>query len=167
VSQSTPATYYPLFVDSNNATAAGEQLYTTSSIVINPAGGGQLAIGVGPTASAALTIGRTYSTATAAESFPFYITGVYNIADSGLKQVIRTNYSGQHTAGTQGAGFNILALASVGGVGGVTANLYNYWSRIDNNINATVTKTTEQTFKVHFISLTYYLSVTLNGTSFY
>jgi hypothetical protein len=139
VNQSTPANYFPVFVDSNNATAASEQLYTTSSIIINPAGGGQLGLGTTPVSSSALTISRTYNTATAAESFPFYISGQYSIADTSLKQVIRTNYSGQHTTGTQAFGVNILALASVGGVGGVTTNLYNYWSRIDNSTNATVT----------------------------
>ena len=44
VSQTTNASYYPAFVDSNNSTAAYEALYTTSSFVINPQSGN---VGVG------------------------------------------------------------------------------------------------------------------------
>ena len=39
VLQTASATYYPTFVDSNNASATAESLYTTSSFVINPATG--------------------------------------------------------------------------------------------------------------------------------
>ena len=39
VIQTSNATYYPIFVDSNNATAGAESVYTTSSFVINPATG--------------------------------------------------------------------------------------------------------------------------------
>ncbi len=38
-SQPASATYYPTFVDSNNAAQTGELVYTTSSFTINPAGG--------------------------------------------------------------------------------------------------------------------------------
>jgi hypothetical protein len=44
VSQTTNASYYPAFVDSNNSTAAYEALYTTSSFVINPQSGN---VGIG------------------------------------------------------------------------------------------------------------------------
>jgi hypothetical protein len=40
----TNATYYPTFVDSNNATATAESFYTTSSFVINPSTGN---VGIG------------------------------------------------------------------------------------------------------------------------
>ena len=39
VLQTASASYFPTFVDSNNATATAESLYTTSSFVINPATG--------------------------------------------------------------------------------------------------------------------------------
>jgi hypothetical protein len=39
VLQTASATYYPTFVDSNNATATAESLYTTSSFTVNPATG--------------------------------------------------------------------------------------------------------------------------------
>ena len=139
IAQTANANYYLTFVDTNNATAAAETVYTASGIIFNPANGGQLAINTTPTSVAGLTVGKVFGSATAAESFPVYFTGVYNVADTNLKQVIRTNYSGLHTSGTQDSGVNILALASVGGVGGVTTNLYNYWSRVDNSTNATVT----------------------------
>ena len=50
--QTASASYYPVFVDSNNATATAESLYTTSTVVINPATG---RLGVG-TASLSATI---------------------------------------------------------------------------------------------------------------
>jgi hypothetical protein len=138
IAQIASGNYYPTFVDSNNATSANELVYTTGTIIVNP-GTGSLAIGSTPVATARLTINQTYATATAAESFPFYITGNYNIADTNLKQVIRTNYGGNHTSGVQAFAINILALHSVGGVGGTTTNAYNYWSRMDNSTGATVT----------------------------
>jgi hypothetical protein len=39
VAQTSSATYYPAFVDSNNASATGESVYTTSSFYINPSTG--------------------------------------------------------------------------------------------------------------------------------
>jgi hypothetical protein len=39
VAQTVNASYYPTFVDSNNASATGELVYTTSSFVINPSTG--------------------------------------------------------------------------------------------------------------------------------
>jgi hypothetical protein len=47
VAQPAAGTYYPTFVDSNNATALGELVYTTSSIVVNP-GLGRVGINVTP-----------------------------------------------------------------------------------------------------------------------
>ena len=44
--QATNATYFPTFVDSNNASASGEVVYTTSSFNINP-GSGNVMIGTG------------------------------------------------------------------------------------------------------------------------
>jgi hypothetical protein len=40
VRQPASATYFPAFVDSNNATAAAELVYTTSSFTVNPSTGG-------------------------------------------------------------------------------------------------------------------------------
>ena len=138
IARTTAASHYLTFVDSNNAASANELLYTTASIIVDP-GTGSLAVGTTPVGTARLSVSQTYATATAAESFPFYITGNYNIADTSLKQVIRTNYGGNHTSGTQANGINVLALHSVGGVGGVTTNAINYWSRMDNSTGATVT----------------------------
>lgn len=44
--QTANASYYPTFVDANNATATGELFYTTSSFVINPQSG---RVGIGTT----------------------------------------------------------------------------------------------------------------------
>jgi hypothetical protein len=46
VARSISGDYYPTFVDSNNATATGEVVYTTSSFVINPSTGN---VGIGAT----------------------------------------------------------------------------------------------------------------------
>lgn len=48
--QAANASYYPTFVDSNNATATSELVYTTSSFSINPATG-NVGLGVTPNAS--------------------------------------------------------------------------------------------------------------------
>ena len=139
IQRTTSADHFLTFVDANNASSTAETVYTTSTVVVNP-GTGALAIGTSPVnTTTRLTIAQTYTTATAAESFAMYMTGSYNVADTSLKQVFRTTYSGNHTSGTQTNGINILALHSVGGVGGTTTNAYNYWSRMDNSTNATVT----------------------------
>lgn len=44
IAQTANASYYPTFVDANNATAIGESVYTTSSFVINPSTGN---VGIG------------------------------------------------------------------------------------------------------------------------
>jgi hypothetical protein len=46
--QATNATYFPAFVDSNNASATGETVFTTSSFVINPSTG-NVGLGITPT----------------------------------------------------------------------------------------------------------------------
>lgn len=48
IAQATSSTYYPTFVDSNNATSAYESVYTTSSFALNPSTGN---VGVGTTPS--------------------------------------------------------------------------------------------------------------------
>lgn len=53
VAQSASASYYPTFVDSNNATNAYEAVYTTSSFSINPATG---AVNIGGTLTAVPTL---------------------------------------------------------------------------------------------------------------
>jgi hypothetical protein len=54
VAQTANAVYYPAFVDSNNAAATAESVYTTSSFVINPSTGN---IGIGlPTSQAKLNV---------------------------------------------------------------------------------------------------------------
>ena len=57
VAQTASASYFPTFVDSNNASATAESLYTTSSFVINPATG-RVGIGIS-SPSTNLTVGGT------------------------------------------------------------------------------------------------------------
>ena len=47
IAQPGNATYFPTFVDSNNASSSGELVYTTSSFAINPATGASM-FGAGP-----------------------------------------------------------------------------------------------------------------------
>jgi hypothetical protein len=63
VRQNTNALHYPAFVDSNNASATSESVYTTSSFTINPADGavtigGPVTIG---SASSGVTVNALYS----------------------------------------------------------------------------------------------------------
>ncbi len=138
ITASTNSNYFLTFVDSNNGTSTAESVYTAGTLTFNPSIG-SLGLGTTPASTTRLTVSQTYSSATAAESFPVLVTGNYSIADTNLKQVIRSNYNGTHTAGTQATGVNLLGLTSISGVGGITTNAYNYWSRIDNSTNATVT----------------------------
>ena len=56
----TSATYYPTFVDSNNASSAAEIIYTTSSFMINPGTGG-VGIGVVPISQPLVASQKGYS----------------------------------------------------------------------------------------------------------
>lgn len=136
VGQASNASYYLTFVDSNNGSATAESVYTTSTVIVNPTVG--LAVGTSPNIGA-LTLTKTFSAATGAESFGQVLTTNYGIADTSLKQSLRVNIGATHTAGTIGNLINTLGLTSVSGVGGNTTNAYNYWSRMDNSTNATVT----------------------------
>lgn len=76
VRQVTNATYYPTFVDANNATATAESVYTTSSFSINAATG---AIGV----TGALTVGGAASIAGAAS-----VAGTLSLTNSATTALI-------------------------------------------------------------------------------
>ena len=65
ISQSNSATYYPIFVDSNNATATAESVYSTSSFIINPSTK-QVGIGLINTNSMLTVNGRIESVTDAA-----------------------------------------------------------------------------------------------------
>lgn len=136
--RTTDATHFLTFVDSNNASSTAELVYTTSSITVNPSTG-NVGIGTNPSGVAPLTITKTFPTATGAESFGQIITSNYSIADTSLKQSLRVNAGGLHTSGTLTSLITVLALNSISGVGGNTTNAINYWSRMDNSTNATVT----------------------------
>ena len=90
VAQTANATYYPAFVDSNNASNAYELVYTTSSFSINP--------GTGAVTSPSLTVnGRQYFNGSAS----FYSLGSFN---TGSPQWVLL---GRFTGGTTGETLNL------------------------------------------------------------
>ena len=81
VAQTASASYFPTFVDSNNATATAESLYTTSSFVINPSTG---FVGFGPAAPASSLqiIGLAQGQTTGALTDAGSMSGIITVADS-------------------------------------------------------------------------------------
>jgi hypothetical protein len=149
IQQTANASYYPTFVDTNNATSAAELVYTTSSFVINPATGG---IGIGTT-----SIGDFGSTTVTVDAFKsggaLYrargtnVDGIMQASDvnsallfgtRGAHSVniqtnnterIRINSSGQvgigsNYAGTNGALFAVNGGAYINGITTVTDSLF-------------------------------------------
>lgn len=79
--QTANASYYPTFVDANNASATGEALYTTGSFVINPSTG-NVGIGGAPAASYKVQITNTLA-GTQADKTIFNIADMYNAGANG------------------------------------------------------------------------------------
>ena len=82
--EATNASYYPTFVDTNNATSAYELLYTTSSFVINPQSGN---VGIGTISPATLLNVQTTG-ATSAE-----------IRASGVNGIVSAHRSASNASG--------------------------------------------------------------------
>jgi hypothetical protein len=91
VARSISGNYFPTFVDSNNATATGEVIYTTSSFVINPSTG-NVGIGTGSPDSP-LTVGndtRTTSEMTLLgqyQSSGFTNSNIFNFRHGGFNRI--------------------------------------------------------------------------------
>jgi hypothetical protein len=98
IAQTASATYYPTFVDSNNATNAYELVYTTSSFNINPATG---AIGiVGTSTVTKLQIGQGYAGITYASTSNIKIIGnPNNNTDEIFINLVRDRNPGVQFAG--------------------------------------------------------------------
>ena len=87
VAQTGNATYYPTFVDANNASAAAESLFTTSSFVINPSTGN---IGINATPSYKLDVGGPIG----------HTAGVIDTSGTGSALRILSPAGGSYATGT-------------------------------------------------------------------
>ena len=107
VLQTANASYYPTFVPDNNATAAAESLYTTSSFAINPSTGASLH-GAGP--------GFVDSYGTANNTYKLI---AYNVAttSTGVDDVIRVVTKYNAAVGASAAVGNGPAIVFAGGIG--------------------------------------------------
>ena len=76
--QTANASYYPTFVDANNASATGESLYTTSSFSINPATGAVNIVGTSTVTK--LQLGQSYGGITPVTTSSIKIIGTANTA---------------------------------------------------------------------------------------
>jgi hypothetical protein len=81
VARTTNASHFLTFVDSNNASATAEAVYTTSSFSINPATG-NIGIGIGPNSTYKLAIANTLAGAQADKTL-FNISDLYNAGVNG------------------------------------------------------------------------------------
>jgi hypothetical protein len=124
--QTGNASYYPTFVDANNATATGELFYTTSSFVINPMNG-SLTVGTSiqlsnHTISSYLNSGSLYELTIASRSNVNggYIKLLHDGAVGGTRGV-RLGVNGNGSTPDSG-GTDVLVLADSGNVGiGITS----------------------------------------------
>jgi hypothetical protein len=125
IQQTANANYYPTFVDTNNATATAETVYTTSTLVVNP-GTGQVGIGTASlTGSVRLTIagGGVHAQAVAATG------SADSYADAGglmmsyvggigyIRSYSNTSGTGTTNIAFQTAGIEQLRIDSSGNVG--------------------------------------------------
>ena len=81
VAQTANATYYPTFVDANNASAAAESLFTTSTFAINPSTG-NVGIGIAPSSNYKLRLTNVLA-GTQADKTIFQIEDLYNAGANG------------------------------------------------------------------------------------
>lgn len=81
VAQLSNATYYPTFVDSNNASASAESLFTTSTFAINP-NTGNVGIGIAPNANYKLRLANLLA-GTQVDKTIFQIEDLYNAGANG------------------------------------------------------------------------------------
>jgi hypothetical protein len=136
VQQTANGNYFPTFVDSNNATALGEVIYTTSSFVINPSTGN---VGIGTGAPAArLDLGLPTAIsqvhAVLARPGPGGDTNFRLVASSGAGTAINTEFFkfGIDYSGTQNAHINFFrGGSSTGGFITFTTNNNTERMRID------------------------------------
>jgi hypothetical protein len=118
----TNAVFFPAFVDSNNATAAAESLFTTSSFTINPS-------------TRAVGVGGTFNSVGAA-NLGTGVTGDIMLAGSASsRMIVNTGGAGVRI---RSEGANPLSLyASTLGIGGLTINNAGGIVTINSNTNAT------------------------------
>jgi hypothetical protein len=97
VAQTSNASYFPTFVDSNNASVADESLYTTSSFSINPQSG-NVGIGIGAVApSYKLQVGTAAATAASVLSALTPVLYVDGGSTANSSIVIKTHSGGSGT----------------------------------------------------------------------
>jgi len=81
IRQTGSATYYPVFVDADNASAAAESLYTSANLTINPSTG-NVGIGTTPNATYKLAVTSTLPGAQSNKTI-FNISDLYNAGANG------------------------------------------------------------------------------------
>lgn len=84
-------------------------------------------------------IGVTHSSATATEAYGLNATTTYSIADTGLKQGIRSTVTLSHTSGSQATGQSVLAYIRGTGSGGTTTVADALYARVDSATGHTIT----------------------------
>lgn len=147
--QTASAVYYPTFVDTNNASAANEFLYTTSSFAINPNNGNVSIAGIttvtNTTAATSTTTGALRVVGGVGIGGQVFIGGNSSIAGittvTNTTSATSTNTGALQVHGGVGIGGNL----EVGGTGTQLGNFYSQFSVVPVNFSNTPVYTTSTT----------------------
>jgi hypothetical protein len=159
VQQTANATYYPTFVDSNNVSAGGESVYTTSSFSINPSTGN---VGIGNTTplyklhvNTAATVGTAASVLSNSTPILYLDSGAaangaiviksHSVGNNNVHGAVKfasspdaSNYSWSGIAGvadTNGAASNLVFYTATGNAQATSAGASTERMRLDINGN--------------------------------